>query len=289
MRVVLASAIIALAGYSAARPLTVGDIAESTKSGGDSISSGIRGSSSAGSDGLDLNALGGASSSSSSSSLPEVEDDDPLLSSLNDNFPSDSDFLEEEAGSSSAGINSGSGIGSSELEMKFGHLNAPASSSSSSAEFDPTSPDFDPEDEEDDDFSSSSSPSSDLDVGNGLTMPRTDGFSDMSEDELRDFVRYLALMLKDTSELDADDAEGFESSLDDESDFPAPISSGFGDEPDWVSAGGEGESEMEEELPGDEAADLDLNGPQFNPDQESSPFPNGRQLSPTEQAEVNAL
>ena len=291
MRAVLASAIIALAGYATARPLTVGDIAESAKSQGDTVSSGIDSSSSgssAGSDGIDLSALGG----SSSSSIPGEEDTDPLISSLNDNFPSDADLMEEEAGSSSRGINSGSGIGSSELDMKFGHLNVPASSSSSSSSgFDPTSGNVDVEDGDDD---SSSLELSDLDVGNDLSMPRSDGFSDMSEEQLRKFVKYLALVLKENNELDADaDADGFESSLDDdssallgddESEFPRPVGSSFGDEPDRFPA--DGGSEIETEEPLSEIADPEDS--QLPPDVNRSPFPNGRQLTPAEQAEFNA-
>lgn len=277
MRAVLASAVIALAGYTTARPLTVGDVAESVKSEGGSVSSGIDGSlsgSSTGSDGLDLDAIGGTGSSSSSS-FPQVDDTNPLLSSLNDNMPSDADLMEEEAGSSSRGINSGSGIGSSELDMKFSHLDVPQSSSSG---FDPTSHNLDVEDEE-----------GDFDVADGLTMPRDDGFADMSEEQLREFVRYLAVVLKENVGLDAD-GEGFESGLNnDESDFAQPISSGFGEEePEWLSAEGgsvmEGAGEEEQFSP----ESMGLNAAQPAGDLDESPFPNGGQLTPDEQAEFNA-
>lgn len=275
MRAVLASAVIALASYTTARPLTVGDVAESVKSEEGSVSSGIGGSSlgsSTGSDGLDLNAIGGTGSSSSSS-LPEVDDTNPLLSSLNDNLPSDADLMEEEAGSSSRGINSGSGIGSSELDMKFSHLDVPESSSSG---FDPTSRNLDVEDEE-----------GELDVSDGLTMPRDDGFGEMSEEQVREFVKYLAMILKENGGFDAD-GEGFEPGLnDDESDFAQPISSGLGEEdPEWLSA--EGGSAIEEEGEEFSPEPMGLNAAQPTEDLDDSPFPNGRQLTPDEQAEFNA-
>ena len=196
MRAVLATAIVALAGSAAARPLTtVGDIADSLKAEGADISSGIGESSISGS-GISGSGIGGSSVPSDPYSLGGSEDTDSILSSLGDDIDS---------GSRSGGINSGSGIGSSEINMDLDMLDEPSSLGRDLATpgISPSSSGIGSDGYGAEDFDLDSLDSSPLassgrgisgGVGSDPMMPASDGFDDLSEEQLRQLVEYLTRM-----------------------------------------------------------------------------------------------
>ena len=292
MRAVLATAIVALAGYSAARPLTtVGDIA-------DSIGSETDGSPSS---------FGGSAGSSGSSPLGGSEDADTLPSSINAGLPSDIDLMnEEDSGSGSSGINSGSGIGSGELNMDLDSLDEPSSASGNGLT--------------DVDFSRGSSGfggDADLDVESHGSMRINDETLDLSEEQLKQLVEYLTRVYGDVedsvSSLDTG-ADSFDltsdssaHTLDGDNGLLAPVNSGvsagssdpftlgsegFGDEgfgDEGFGDEGFGDEGFGDEGFGDEGfGDEDFSGSGSGSGSSDSIFPNGRQLTPEDIAELQA-